>query len=312
MSVPRLVRSLHTTARVADAAAAVATTSAAVAPPRFTPKGRPIPTRPPRTTRVNLPSGLPEPPSYPPPASYFTELTELEAKLSAEQRSPKPHPLWAFFHVPPAAMRKIGAKTQFPPDMGSLERLDDEAAAIASGRSWTAAELRHKSFEDLHTLWYVLVRERNVLATQREERRHQGIPPGYGGEVLTKRGYRCRKTMARIKYVLNERRLALIAAGGPELGPAEPHHDVLAASAAIDGSAPVPSLQSLMRPKRTKKAKKVKPELIEAAKAEVAAEIAAQAAVEDAEVAAEVAAEAAAEVAAEKVAEVEADAAKKQ
>lgn len=130
MSVPRLVRSLHTTtARAADA---VATTSAAAAP-RFTPKGRPILTRPPRTTRVNLPSGLPEPPSYPPPASYFTELTALENKLSAEQRSPKPHPLWSFFHVPPAAMRKPSANTQFPPDMGSLERLDDEAAALATG-----------------------------------------------------------------------------------------------------------------------------------------------------------------------------------
>ncbi|TXT10877.1 hypothetical protein VHUM_02382 [Vanrija humicola] len=306
MSVPRLLRSLHTTTRAASEAASTSTAAAAAAP-RFTPKGRPIPTRPPRTTRVNLPSGLPEPPSYPPPASYFTELEQIEARLSAEQRSPKPHPLWAFFHVPPAAMRKVGVKTQFPPDMGSLERLDDEAAAIASGRSWTAAELRHKSFEDLHTLWYVLLRERNVLATQREERRRQGIPPGYGGEVLTKRGFRCRKSMARIKYVLNERRLALIAAGGPQLPPAEPHFDVLSASAAIAGTVETPSLRSLLPPsaRKTRKAKKAEKALTRDEEAEIAAEVAADAAVEDAEIAAEVAEEKKAEAAA-------VDAAKKQ
>ncbi|KAJ7644142.1 mitochondrial 39-S ribosomal protein L47 (MRP-L47)-domain-containing protein, partial [Roridomyces roridus] len=69
------------------------------------------------------------------------------------------------------------------------------------GRSWEASELRLKSFKDLHTLWYVLLRECNLLATQREEMRRMGVLK----ERITNR---CRKSMARIKGVMNERRLA--------------------------------------------------------------------------------------------------------
>ncbi|ELU42259.1 MRP-L47 domain-containing protein [Rhizoctonia solani AG-1 IA] len=88
-----------------------------------------------------------------------------------------------------------------------------------SGRAWLASELRRKSFKDLHTLWYVLARERNLLATQAAEARRLNI--------------QCRKSMARIKQVLNERRLAyddavkLFKEGAvpepePETSPTEP------------------------------------------------------------------------------------------
>jgi len=43
------------------------------------------------------------------------------------------------------------------------------------GRAWEASELRLKSFKDLHTLWYVVAREQNLLATQREETRRMGV-----------------------------------------------------------------------------------------------------------------------------------------
>ncbi|KAI8137509.1 mitochondrial 39-S ribosomal protein L47 (MRP-L47)-domain-containing protein [Fennellomyces sp. T-0311] len=74
---------------------------------------------------------------------------------------------------------------------------------IWTGRAWKASELRLKSFDDLHKLWYVLLKERNVLATQREEAKRLGI----NEQIWTNAGRlkKCQKSMARIKFVLNER-----------------------------------------------------------------------------------------------------------
>jgi hypothetical protein len=152
--VPRLLRTLHTSvprfeATVAPGVTAVAaqagesssianinselsvTTQAGspakpTTPPiRFTAKGRPLYTRPPRTTRVTLPSGYPEPPAYPPPAEYLAEIEAIKTK-------PKPHPLWAFFHVPAAASAKPKAGAVMP-DNGSLWRMNAEDVNMASG-----------------------------------------------------------------------------------------------------------------------------------------------------------------------------------
>lgn len=43
------------------------------------------------------------------------------------------------------------------------------------GRAWKTEELRTKSFADLHTLWYILLKEKNVLATQEVERKRINI-----------------------------------------------------------------------------------------------------------------------------------------
>ncbi|KAF9904845.1 54S ribosomal protein L4 mitochondrial [Linnemannia zychae] len=79
-----------------------------------------------------------------------------------------------------------------------------------TGRAWRASELRVKSFDDLHKLWYVLLKERNVLAAQKEEARRFHISKQYFSNKG--RQVKCQKSMARIKFVLNERRMAWVEA----------------------------------------------------------------------------------------------------
>mmetsp|Transcript_1281 Transcript_1281/g.3378 ORF Transcript_1281/g.3378 Transcript_1281/m.3378 type:complete len:170 (+) Transcript_1281:202-711(+) len=75
------------------------------------------------------------------------------------------------------------------------------------GRSWSVKELRRKSYEDLHKLWYVLYMERNMLLTERQlSRRRQLIFP------QPERMKKVRKSMQAIRQVLGERKRSKIAA----------------------------------------------------------------------------------------------------
>ena len=71
------------------------------------------------------------------------------------------------------------------------------------GRAWEAAELRRKSFDDLHKLWFVLYKERNVLLTEKGRARRESLRLKH-----PERRTAVQKSMARIKQVLAERRVA--------------------------------------------------------------------------------------------------------
>ncbi|KAK8079912.1 hypothetical protein PG997_007730 [Apiospora hydei] len=71
------------------------------------------------------------------------------------------------------------------------------------GRAWIVEELRHKSWEDLHGLWWVCVKERNRIATATRER--QRLKLVVGEDESKTRNYEIWKTMKAIKHTLTER-----------------------------------------------------------------------------------------------------------
>lgn len=116
------------------------------------------------------------------------------------------------------------------------------SAPFFAGRSWTASELRVKSFEDLHALWFVCLKERNMLLSERLYHKQvgQAAPDpsrllvsvwlvfrllrerthGMAAEVKTtsshppppsRNAQKVRRTMSSIKVVLGERERASAA-----------------------------------------------------------------------------------------------------
>ncbi|KAK2613746.1 hypothetical protein N8I77_000636 [Diaporthe amygdali] len=71
------------------------------------------------------------------------------------------------------------------------------------GRAWKVEELRRKSWEDLHSLWWVCVKERNRIATANWERTKGKY--GYGDNESRSREMQVRKTQSAIKHALTER-----------------------------------------------------------------------------------------------------------
>ena len=60
-----------------------------------------------------------------------------------------------------------------------------------------------QSFDDLHKLWYVLYKERNLLLTTKEKSRTTGRPFSPMDEY---RYSKVKRSMAAIKHVLDERK----------------------------------------------------------------------------------------------------------
>ncbi|KAM0202881.1 hypothetical protein ACHAPA_000692 [Fusarium lateritium] len=94
------------------------------------------------------------------------------------------HGLWGFF-----------------PGQGKLLATPKETEG--HGRAWTVEELRKKSWEDLHALWWVCCRERNMLATSRVELTRSKL--GFGEREIDSRDEEVLRTQRAIKHVLTER-----------------------------------------------------------------------------------------------------------
>lgn len=99
------------------------------------------------------------------------------------------HPLWAFFPDGSQSETCFRAPEELPSD----------------SRAWTMPELRRKSFDDLHKLWYLTLKERNILA--REVRLSLAI------DFMNTTRYdeidnKLKMTQKRIKQTLLERQVA--------------------------------------------------------------------------------------------------------
>ncbi|KAH0543440.1 54S ribosomal protein L4 mitochondrial [Glutinoglossum americanum] len=102
------------------------------------------------------------------------------SKVSVDEN----HGLWQFFNK----------------ERTTLSKPEDD---YAHGRPWSTEELRYKSWEDLHSLWWVCVKERNKIATQTFERAR--LKAGYGDHEAQRRDTTVRRTQRAIKQVLTER-----------------------------------------------------------------------------------------------------------
>ncbi|XP_005991978.1 39S ribosomal protein L47, mitochondrial [Latimeria chalumnae] len=91
----------------------------------------------------------------------------------------------------------------------SLEEFFDDPknwgeTTVKSGAPWTVELLRAKSSEDLHKLWYVLLKEKNMLLTMEQESKRQRVQMP-SPERLRK----LERSMLRLNKVLEERESAL-------------------------------------------------------------------------------------------------------
>ncbi|KAI3990483.1 hypothetical protein MKX01_023263 [Papaver californicum] len=102
----------------------------------------------------------------------------------------------------PAASTATSAKTSHNPleEFFEVTRSQEEDKPNTYGRSWKASELRLKSWDDLQKLWYVLLKEKNMLMTQRQMLNAQNLRFPNPERIP-----KVRKSMCRIKHVLTER-----------------------------------------------------------------------------------------------------------
>ncbi|XP_029355887.1 large ribosomal subunit protein uL29m [Echeneis naucrates] len=75
---------------------------------------------------------------------------------------------------------------------------------VKSGAPWSAKQLRAKSSEDLHKLWYVLLKEKNMLLTIEQEAKRQRVQMPSPERIR-----KIERSMFRLETVVSERETAL-------------------------------------------------------------------------------------------------------
>ncbi|KAH7030982.1 mitochondrial 39-S ribosomal protein L47 (MRP-L47)-domain-containing protein [Microdochium trichocladiopsis] len=121
--------------------------------------------------------------------SHRMQIQPDELPLPVQGFKPKvktdpDHGLWDFFYA-------------------NKQRLIKPDEIAAHGRAWTVEELRHKSWEDLHRLWWTCVKERNRLMTMAVE--YEKAEYTVGKDDMEERDVQVKKTMKHIKHALTER-----------------------------------------------------------------------------------------------------------
>lgn len=119
--------------------------------------------------------------------NQFVKKLELKAPIAPALDNitvPDSHPLWQFFCKDKKVVR-------------------DQRSFDSSTRAWSVAELRRKSFEDLHALWYVCLKERNILLKEERVTTRMHFENQNGG--YRSEHDRVGETMVSIRHVLAER-----------------------------------------------------------------------------------------------------------
>lgn len=87
------------------------------------------------------------------------------------------HGLWGFFNSDKKPLST--PEEDYAHGIILLRHQDfTEADYLLPGRAWRADELAQKSWEDLHSLWWMCCKERNRLATEAHERKRLGLTAG--------------------------------------------------------------------------------------------------------------------------------------
>ncbi|KAK9771322.1 putative Large ribosomal subunit protein uL29m [Seiridium cardinale] len=114
------------------------------------------------------------------------------------------------YELPEPAKYNPADDLKTDPEHGLYEFFYDKEKSILPpgddakhGRSWTVEELRSKSWDDLHMLWWTCVKERNRIATASRERTRLKFKTG--AEESKARMLTVSKTMKSIKHALTER-----------------------------------------------------------------------------------------------------------